>query len=385
MTTRTQYDLLLKGGHLLDPDQWINGRRDIAFKDGRVAEVAENLDSASAREVVDVSGKLVTPGLIDLHGHYDRAGMIIAVDPDSTGLIHGVTTGIDAGSVGFANYRGLQMVMDRSKTRVYSFLHIGAVGLSLLQPLGGELQDQRLIDVDRTVAHIEANRDRILGIKIRMDAGAMPLWEARSNLRKAAEAAQKAGVLLMAHISRTPIPLPEVLDALRPGDIATHIYNGNPENVLDEKGDLRGEVSQAAERGVIMDVGDAHTNNHVARQAMAQGFMPRTLSTDYVEPPGGGGRPRPHMPDLISKYVTFGMSLEDAVAAGTSRPAAVLGLEKEIGSLGVGMEGDAAVLERQAEPHTFDDGRGNPVEVAGNTRLVAALTVRRGEVVWRKG
>ena len=158
--------------------------------------------------------------------------MLMAVDPDSSALPNGVTTGVDAGSVGFANYRGLEMVMERSIVDVYSFLHIGAVGLSLLVALGGELQDPRLINVEKVVEHIRARKDRILGIKIRMDAGAMASWEARNCLAKAVEAARQAEVRLMVHISRTPIPLPEILDVLDAGDIVTHIYNGHPENIL---------------------------------------------------------------------------------------------------------------------------------------------------------
>jgi len=376
--------LILSQGFLIDPAQGIEAKKDVAFKDGRVSAVADHIDVGLGTEVADITGKIVTPGLIDLHGHYDQAAMLMAVDPDLSALPNGVTTGVDAGSVGFANYRGLEMVMERSIVDVYSFLHIGAVGLSLLVALGGELQDPRLINVDKVVEHIQAHRDRVLGIKIRMDAGAMASWEARNCLAKAVDAARKAEVRLMVHISRTPIPLPEILDALDAGDIVTHIYNGHPENILNVLWGIRAEVTDARERGVIMDVGDAHTNNMVAKHSINQGFTPDTISTDYVEIPDSPERRVAHMPELISKFHAMGLSLSQAVEASTYTPAKVLGKESEIGSLAVGMRGDAAVFDWESGSYSFIDGLSNHSIVNGDQLLVPTVTVSSGVTVWSK-
>lgn len=382
--TSKLHDLILSEGFLIDPAQGIEAKKDIAFKDGKVSQVSDHIDVGTAVNVANISGKTVTPGLIDLHGHYDQAAMIMAVDPDSTALPNGVTTGVDAGSVGFANYRGLEMVMERSTVDVYSFLHIGAVGLSLLVVLGGELQDPRLIDVGKVVEHIQARKDRILGIKIRMDAGAMASWDARNCLAKAVDAARQAEVRLMVHISRTPIPLPEILDALSPGDIVTHIYNGHHENILSVLWGIRAEVTAARDRGIIMDVGDAHTNNMVAKHSINQGFTPDTISTDYVEIPSNPERRVAHMPELISKFHAMGLSLSQAVEASTFTPAKVLGKDAEIGSLGIGMRGDAAVFDLESGSYSFVDGLGNNSVVNGDTLLVPAMTLSSGAIAWSK-
>jgi dihydroorotase len=379
-----RHDLILSRGTLIDPGQGIERKKDVAFKDGKVSQVADHIDPSDAVTSVNLDGKFVTPGLIDLHGHYDQAAMVMAVDPDSSALPNGVTTGVDAGSVGFANYRGLEMVMERSIVDVYSFLHIGAVGLSLLVALGGELQDPRLINVDKVVEHVQTHKDRVLGIKIRMDAGAMASWEARNCLAKAVDASRRAGVRLMVHISRTPIPLPEILDVLSPGDIVTHIYNGNPENVLTVQWGIRSEVEAARKNGIIMDVGDAHTNNLVARHCISQGFTPDTISTDYVEIPGASDRRVAHMPELISKYHAMGLDLSQAIEAATLTPARVLGKDAEIGSLQVGMRADAAVFDLESGSYSFIDGLGNNSKVSGDTLLVPTLTLKSGVIEWSK-
>jgi len=278
----------------------------------------------------------------------------------------------------------LEMVMERSVVDVYSFLHIGAVGLSLLVALGGELQDTRLINVDKVVEHIQAHKDRVLGIKIRMDSGAMASWEARNCLAKAVDASRRAGVRLMVHISRTPIPLPEILDVLNPGDIVTHIYNGNPENVLTALWGIRAEVEAAREKGIIMDVGDAHTNNTVAKHCIDQGFTPDTISTDYVEIPGAPDRRVAHMPELISKYHAMGLDLSQAIKAATWTPARVLGKDGEIGSLQVGMRADAAVFDLESGSYSFIDGLSNNSKVDGDTLLVPELTLKAGVIKWSK-
>ena len=247
------YDLVLKGGTLMDPAQRVHERRDVAFKDGRVAAVAEGIDPDHGRQVVDVTGKLVTPGLIDLHGHFYHGGYAGAVNADETCLPAGVTTAIDTGSAGWANYMAMRdYVFPAMKTRLLAFLHICATGLSLMRPLGGELHDIRLADSDRTADAIKENPRLLVGVKVRIDASAVSQVDAHVALTRAREAAGKAGVRLMVHISRTPIPLPDILERLGPGDIATHIFHGKRDGILDGSGAVRPEVKDAAQRGVIL-------------------------------------------------------------------------------------------------------------------------------------
>ena len=384
MTTAT-YDLVLSGGNLLDPAQGINDEpRDVAFKDGKVAAVADHIDPTSAAQAIDASGKLITPGLIDLHGHFYHGGSGSAVHADQTCLGSGVTTGVDAGSAGFLNYGAMRdYVFPAHRTRLLAFLHIGAVGLAANRVLGGGLHDMRIIDVEQTVQAIKENPDFVFGVKVRMHYDAVARWNAHEAMARAREAARKAGVRLMVHVSGTPIPLPDVLEHLGPGDISTHAFNGFPENMLDNAGKVRPEVRDAADRGVIMDVGHAgiHCDVEVVKAAMDQGVIPDTISTDvHIAPPG---RVVYLMNDLVSKFHALGMPLADAVAASTSRPAEILGLQDSIGSLAVGMEGDAAVWDRRQGRFVWHDMAGHNVD--GALRLDTFATIKGGFTAWREG
>ena len=385
MTTATaSYDLLLQGGTLLDPAQGIHDRRDIAFKDGQVAALAEHIAAESAAATVDISGKLVTPGLIDLHGHFYHGGTGSAVHADQNCLSAGVTTGVDAGSSGFLNLGAMRdYVFPAHRTRLLAFLHIGAVGLAANRVLGGGLQDLRIIDVDQTADAIKNNPGFLFGVKVRMELNAVAYWDAPEAMRRARAAADQSGGKLMVHVSGTPIPLPQILEFMGPGDIVTHAFNGNPEGILDRQDQLRPEVRAASERGVIMDLGHAgvHCDVAVAKAAIAQGLPPDTISTDIHLPPPG--RKVYLMNDLVSKFHALGMPLEDAVAASTSRPAQVLGLESKLGSLAPGMAGDAAVYDLREGRFVWHDMARHSVE--GKVRLDTYLTVRGGAVAWREG
>lgn len=378
------YDLLLKGGTLLDPGQGIHDRRDVAFRDGRVAAVAERLDPAQADRVLDIAGKMLTPGLIDLHGHFYHGGTGSAVHADQHCLSAGATTGVDAGSAGFLNYGAMRdYVFPAHRTRLLAFLHIGAVGLAANRILGGGLQDLRIIDADRTAAAIKENPGFLFGVKVRMEHNAVAYWNAAEAMRLARSAADQCGGRLMVHVSGTPIPLPQVLDFMGPGDICTHAFNGNAEGILDKQDRIRPEVQAAVARGVIMDLGHAgvHCDVEVARAAMAQGLAPHTISTDlHIGPPG---RKVYGMNDLISKFHAMGMTLPAAIAASTRKPAEVLGLQEELGSLAPGMAGDAAVFDLREGRFVWHDMARHNVE--GKVRLDPFLTVCNGAVAWREG
>ena len=383
MTTgNKQHDLLLKNGMLLDPGQNIYDKRDIAFKDGVVSDVSMDISSELSSITVDVSGKLVTPGLIDLHGHFYHGGTGSAVHADQTCLSSGVTTGVDAGSSGFLNYGAMRdYVFPAHKTRLVAFLHIGAVGLAANRVLGGGLHDLRIIDVDQTVDTIKSNTNSIFGVKVRMHYDAVARWNAEKAMIAAREAADKSGTKLMVHVSGTPIPLPNVLEFLGPGDISTHAFNGDHESILDNNNKIRAEVREAVDRGVIMDVGHAgiHCDVDVVKHALRQGMPPDTISTDIHVAPAG--RTVYLMNDLLSKFHAMGLSMEDVVSASTNKPASVIGMDEEIGSLKIGMRGDAAVFNLREGRFVWHDMANHNVD--GNVRFDTLLTVINGNVVWK--
>lgn len=365
------WDLVIRGGTLIDPAQGISARRDVAFRDGTVAAVAETLDPAGAREAIDATGALVTPGLIDLHAHVYHGASIIAVHADRTGLVNGVTTVVDAGSAGWTNFAAFRdYVMPAYQTRVYAFLHIGATGLTITR-FAPELGDIAFAQVEEAARVIGENRGLILGVKVRIANGATGRGDqanAREALRRARRAADLAGVRLMVHVSDTPIPLPEILEQLRAGDTATHIFNGHAEQVLGADGRVRPEVRAAAERGVVLDVGHAsvHCDVTVVRRSLAEGLRPTTLSTDLHNPPPT--RVVYNLRGLMSKFLALGLPLEEVVASVTSRAAAAAGKSAEIGSLAPGLAGDAAVLELEEGRFSFVDGAGNEVKAARRFR-----------------
>ena len=382
--TAPAFDLVLNGGTLLDPAQGIHDRRDVAFKDGLVAQVSDRIAPSSAATAIDVAGKLITPGLIALHGHFYHGGSPISVHPDEICLSSGTTTGVDAGSAGFLNYPAMRdYVFPVHRTRLLAFLHVGAVGLALNGVLGGGLHDLRVIDVDRTADHIKQNAGFCFGVKVRMHMNAVAYWDAHEAMRLARAVADRSGSRLMVHVSGTPIPLPDILEFLGPGDISTHAFNGHPENILDPNLKIRPEVREAAERGVIMDVAHAgiHCDTEVSRAALEQGFPPHTISTDIHNPPPN--RTVYKMNDLVSMFHAMGMPLREAIAASTATPAKVLGLEKTIGSLAQGMSGDAAVFDMREGRFVWMDSQGQLQK--GSVRLDTFITVRGGQMGWREG
>ena len=375
--TTPPWDLLIRGGTLVDPARSISGKRDVAFSGGRVAAVAETL-AGEAAEVVDATGALVTPGLIDIHTHVYH-GLYIGRHADQTSLANGVTTVVDAGSAGWMTLPGLRdYVIPTYRTRVYAFLHLSATGLTVNRVMP-ELADIKFAQVDEAARAATENRGFILGIKVRIAHGATGPGNqanAREALRRGREAADLAGVRLMVHVSDTPIPLEEILDSLRAGDIATHIFNGNAEQVLDGNGRVRAAVRAARERGVVLDVGHAsiHCDARVARRAIGEGLLPTTLSTDLHTPPPG--RIVYNLRALMSKFLALGMTLEDVVAGVTSRAAAAIGRGDEIGSLAPGMAGDAAVLDLEDGHFTYVDGARN--EVKASRRFRTRHVIRAG-------
>lgn len=375
------YDLLLKGGEVIDPSQNVHQRCDVAFRAGRVAALASDLPIASAQEVIDVSGHLVTPGLIDIHGHFFYRGWPGAVNPDTACLPAGVTTAVDAGSTGWGNYPALrEYIMRPSHTRLYAFVHLCATGLTSLTARIGELQNLAMAQTDQAIRCIADNPEHVLGVKVRIDHRATGEANALPALAMARQVADATQTQMMVHVSGTPLPLVRIFDFMRPGDIATHILNGHSHGILDGNRRIRPEVHEARARGIVLDVGHAgvHFDLQVGRAAVAQAFLPDTLSTDIHTPP-----PDRIVYDLLgvmSTFVALEMPLDAVISSVTDKAATAIGKSAELGTLRVGSVGDAAVLAQEEGDFTFVDAAGNQVQ-AGE-RLTAVLTIKDGQR-WR--
>ncbi len=376
------YDLLLKGGTVVDPSQDMQQLCDVAFRAGRVAALAPDLSADAAQEVIDVRGHLVAPGLMDIHGHFFYRGWPGAVDPDVACLPCGVTTAVDAGSTGWGNYPALKdYILQPCQTRIYAFVHLCATGLTSLTARIGELQNLAFAQIDQAIRCIDENRADVLGIKVRIDHRATGEANALPALEMARQVADATQSQMMVHVSGTPIPLVRIFDFMQPGDVATHILNGHANGILDGNGRILPEVREARARGIVLDVGHAgvHFDLTVGRAAVSQDFWPDTLSTDIHTPP-----PDRVVYDLLgvmSTFLALEMPLDGVVATVTSKAAAAIGKRDELGTLRVGSAGDAAVLDLEAGDFTFVDAAGNQVQ-AGQ-RLRALFTVKDGQR-WRQ-
>lgn len=383
------YDLLVKGGLLVDPSQGIEGQRDVAVSGGKVSAVEGEIDPALAEKLIDASGKIVSPGLIDLHAHVYRSVSRQGVDPDLHCLAKGVTTVVDGGSAGALNFQGFKrFVVGLCRTRVLAFLNVSDVGLTMGVSIG-ELEDLRHFDFDRTVEVARENRDVIVGIKIRVPQEVVGPYGPQC-LRLAKEASRTAGMPLMVHPGSLPsnLPLTDVLAVLEPEDIMTHCYPPpypprlpHP-TIFDEEGKILPEVYAARRRGVLFDV--AHGMNNfswdTAEEALHQNFTPTTISTDLTI----------HtlhsavydLPTVLSKFLHLGQSLSAVIEQSTIAPARVLGMEERIGTLKVGAEADIAVFTiEEGEFPLWDNIRPVKKQRTITKRLKPVTVVKGGTVV----
>jgi dihydroorotase len=374
-----RYDLVLKGGRLIDPAAGVDGLRDVAFSAGRVAAVDADIPREAGREVVDLAGACVAPGLIDLHAHAFIAGHDLGLDTDRVCRSTGVTTLCDAGSSGAANFAGLrEWVVARAETRVLAFVHLAAIGLTHLSI--GEHCYLDYSDPGLAAGVAREHRDVALGIKVRIQAevvGAHGL----EPLRRGVAAAEAAGLPVIVHVNHPPVEYAEVLALLRPGDIVSHFLHGRGSGILDGDGRVKAAVLAARRRAIVFDVahGRNHVNFPVARQALAQGFPPDTISSDLTRP-GRAGVVK-DLPTTLSKFLSLGMALPDVVRAATAAPARAIGRSGELGTLAVGAAADACVFSVEEGRFAYQDADGNTLD--GAKRWTPRLTVRAGRVWWR--
>jgi dihydroorotase len=372
-----QFDLILKGGRVVDPSQGVDRITDVGFGDGRVLRIAADLASDTAADVRDVSGFIVTPGLIDLHTHVYWGGTSLGVSAEEFCRSSGVTTCIDTGSAGPGNFAGFRKhVIDLSPVRILAYLHVSFAGIYAFSNtvMVGESEELRLLAPGEAVAVAQANRDVIIGIKVRVGRNASGN-SGTAPLDIALQAADEAGLPLMCHIDLPPPTYEEVLERLRPGDVLTHAFRPFPNVPVDPQGKVKAAVLAARQRGVLFDIGHGKGSFafKTARSMLANSFFPDTISSDIHALSIHG--PAFDQVTTLSKFLSMGMPLSDLIAA-TTVNAAMAVHRPELGSLKPGSIGDATVLSILEGAFDYVDVVGE--HLTGNRRVVSEAVVIAG-------
>jgi dihydroorotase len=376
-------ELTIAGGRILDPGQGVDAVGTIAISGSAITSVstgsggpAAGSPAAAQQQVVDATGLIVTPGVVDVHTHLYEGVSHYGIDPDTHCLERGVTTAVDAGSAGAQTFPGLRRyVIDRSQTRVLAFLHIAVQGM--ITNLLGELEDLRWASVAQAVERAREHDDLIIGIKVRLGyqmVGSDPAGA----LRLAREAADELGLPLMVHVIDMRPPISWLLPYLGAGDLVTHCYHGNEGGILDDRGRLFPDVLAARERGVLFDVGHGvgSFSYRVARAAIGQGFPPDTISSDLHAHNVGG--PAFDQATTLSKLLHAGMPLAEVIRATTATPARAVRRDGSIGAALPGREADLTVFELRAGHWALPDAAGATETV--EQVLVPRMVARAGQL-----
>lgn len=379
-TPEPDYDLLIKGGTVIDPSQRVNGLYDVAIVGSKIAKVAPDLPETSARRIVSAEGRVVTPGLVDIHVHVYDAHTPIGVPPDPNLVAKGVTTAVDAGSSGAHTFPGFRKyIVNLVDTRIYALLNVSTLGLV---PLSSETQRCELRELNEinpklAVRTIEQNRDVILGVKIRLTPQVEGDQDVEA-LRLAREIADAVGLPLMVHYVARPFPIKSILDGLEAGDVLTHCFHGWQNGVLDEDGKVKPEVLKAVDRGIRLDVGHGEGSFawSVAERALAQELRPGTISSDLHHYNVEG--PVYDLATTLSKFLHLGMTLEEVIQLATANPAQVFGFPEGLGSLAEGAEADVAVFELAEGDFDFVDGQKE--RRIGHQKLIPSFTIKGGHI-----
>src|ERR1700748_3262846 len=379
-----KYELLLTGGDVLDPDGGLRGLMDIGIFGGKITAVGPSLPAADARRTISAKGWLVTPGLVDIHAHIFVNASDMAGHTDYFCRASGVTTLCDAGSTGSATFPGLRQVIDRDvRTRTRAFVNLSAIGITGTAR-GGELSHFPYADPEGCAQTIKDNPDLAIGVKLRF--GPNLVWEYSAEPVKLARrtADMAGGVPMMLHITDSPIPLPDLLAHMKPGDIVTHCYHGRAHGIMgQEKQFLLKEVVEAQQAGIVFDCahGRNHFNFRMIERALDQGFLPDTISTDLTLTTATRG-PVWDLPTTMTKLLHFGMSLEEVVRRSTAAPAKIMGYEGTVGTLRPGANADISVFELRDGNFELRDSDNDTI--IAKRRLLAQLTLKDGRVWYER-
>ena len=372
-----QYDLILRGGRVIDPGNGMDAVADVAFADGKVAAVGQLGNAAGVER--DVAGCIVMPGMIDFHAHVYYRGSSLSIDADALARRCGTTTWLDVGSAGPGNFSGFRHhVMERSETRILAYLHVSHAGIYAFSPtvMVGESKELALMDVVRCAEVARENPELIRGIKVRVGANTSGM-HGIVPLHYALEAADRAGLPVMCHIDNPPPRYTDILETLRPGDILTHCFRPFPNAPIHADGRVREACWQARERGIVFDIahGKGAFSFETAEAMLAAGFEPDIISSDVHVLCIDG----PAHDNLVTmtKFLNLGMDLPAIIRAVTQTPAGVL-RRPDLGDLSPGSAGDATVLRIEDGAFPLRDVLGR--EMTGRRQFALDSMVVAGAV-----
>jgi dihydroorotase len=374
------YDIVIKGGRVIDPAQNLDGTMDVAINGNKIATVDKEIPSKESKQLIDAKGKIVTPGLIDVHSHVFDTVMKIAVEPDVAGVKNAVTTVVDGGSAGEATFDAFpKYIMPTAKTSVFCFLSLCSFG----QIHNPELDDWDEVNLDRMAATIEVNKNIIKGIKLRL-VGKLVTSAGIETVKTTLKIARQFGLSIMIHIGDmaqtvSPTLTQECLAMMEKGDILSHIYTSNFGGILQPDGTVMPELIDAMKRGVVLDTAGGRSNfcYSVARKSLAQGILPNTLSTDLTHHSLNG--PTYNLPCTMAKLMALGLDLKQVITMTTINPARAIREDTRIGSLKPGMAADVSILEIQPGAWTLSDTQGETVDT--DNLLMPITVVKDGEVI----
>lgn len=370
-------DLILTGGRVIDPSQGIDRVTDVAFTDGKTSAIGDALPRGPATEIRDVAGLIVTPGLIDMHTHVYWGGTSLGIDAEEFCRTSGVTTAIDTGSAGPGNFPGFRKhVIEPSEVRILAYLHVSHAGIWGFSNnvMVGESEDIRLMDPRAAAEVADANRDVVVGIKIRLGRHASG-QQGMTPFTYALQVAEETGLPMMVHIDEPPPSYEEVIAAMRPGDVLTHCFRPFPNSPATAQGTVKQAVLDARARGVLFDVGHGKGSFafRTARAMLANGFLPDTISSDVHQLCIEG--PAFDQVTTLSKFLCMGLELATVIKLSTENAGLALG-RPELGTLKPGCPGDATLLRIEDGSFDYVDVLGEVM--TGERRIFAAGTVIAG-------
>jgi len=371
------YDLLVTGARVIDPSQNLDSIMDIGIRNGRIVDIQKTLPRDKAAQQINASGKILTPGLIDLHAHTYPQASAIGLPADELVPFTATTTYVSAGDAGGNNFSAFKhYIQAQSRSRMFAFVHISSIGLAGY-PVG-EMKNIEYANIDLAARVVNENPDIVLGVKVREtlevvgENGIEPLRRARM----AAERSGIKGARVMCHIGNAPGDLGVLIDLLRPGDILTHAYSGAGNNTV-QNGKLILAALEAKKRGVIIDVGHGGGSFDftIAEPAIQQGLIPDTISSD-IHAYSGNSPSVPYLPNVMSKFLTLGFSLNQVIAMTTNRPGVIINRDPLLGTLKINAAADISIFDLVEKPVEWLDTRGN--KRPGMLSLVPVQTIRAG-------
>ena len=370
------YDLIITGGRIIDPSQKFDQIADIGIRNQKIVEIKPQLTKKSA-QTINASGKIITPGLIDLHAHCYPQASAIGLPADELVYLTGTTTFVDAGDAGANNFSAFKhYIAAQARSRMYAFLHISSIGLAGF-PVG-EMKNIEYANIDLAARTLNENSYILLGIKVRESLDVVG-ENGIEPLRRAILAAERSGVKgarVMCHIGNAPGDLSVLLDTLRPGDILTHAYSGAGNNTV-QNGKLIAAALEAKKRGVIIDVGHGGGSFDftIAEPAIQQGLIPNTISSD-LHAYSGNSPSIPYLPNVMSKFLTLGFTVNEVIAMTTSHPGKIINRDPLLGTLKNGASADITIFDLIEKPTEWLDTKGN--KRAGQMAFVPFQTIRGG-------